>query len=213
MRFTVRSESAAFRLTVVAALLIGCSLVAGWLTTPLVGAVVFALIGLVLLIVHLRKPDPDRGYGLREAVRDPHPHGAPSGVRHVLVVANEALAGDELSRKIATGGTRVEVDILAPVLTSHAHFATSDIDREVASAQARLDRSLAWAHEHGFVARGEIGDPNPLTAIEDELRDFGADEVIVVTHPRTRATWQERRELKRLRGELDMPVTHVAGTS
>jgi hypothetical protein len=45
--------------------------------------------------------------------------------------------------------------------------------------------------------------------MEDELRDFGADEVIVVTHPSERETWQERGELERLRHELDVPVTHV----
>jgi hypothetical protein len=48
-----------------------------------------------------------------------------------------------------------------------------------------------------------------VVAIEDELRDFGADEVIVVTHSRDRETWQERGELERLREELDVPVTHV----
>ncbi|MGO9496680.1 MAG: hypothetical protein ACLQA5_08235, partial [Solirubrobacteraceae bacterium] len=56
---------------------------------------------------------------------------------------------------------------------------------------------------------GEVGDPSPNTAIEDQLRDFGADEVIVVTHPREREAWQEHGELERLRRELDVPVTHI----
>ena len=51
--------------------------------------------------------------------------------------------------------------------------------------------------------------PTQRTALEDQLRDFGADEVIVVTHPRERGSWQERGELERLRRELDVPVTHV----
>ena len=75
--------------------------------------------------------------------------------------------------------------------------------------ERRLERSLAWARERGIAARGEIGDPNPTSAIEDELRDFGADEVLVVTHPRERQTWQERGELERLQRELDVPVTHI----
>ncbi len=41
------------------------------------------------------------------------------------------------------------------------------------------------------------------------MRDFSADQVIVVTHPRERETWQEQGELERLRRELDVPVTHV----
>ena len=85
----------------------------------------------------------------------------------------------------------------------------ADIDRAREQARARLERSLAWAREQGVVARGEVGDPSPTTAIEDELRHFGADEVIVVTHPSERETWQERGELERLRRELDVPVIHV----
>ena len=68
---------------------------------------------------------------------------------------------------------------------------------------------MSWAQSLGVSVRGEVGDPSPTTALEDELRDFGADEVIVVTHPRKSQTWQERVELDRLQHELDVPVTQV----
>jgi len=89
------------------------------------------------------------------------------------------------------------------------HYAMSDIDTELANAKRRLQRSLEWATARGMPARGEVGDPNPTTALEDQLRDFGADQVIVVTHARERETWQERGELEGLRRELDVPVTHI----
>ncbi len=98
--------------------------------------------------------------------------------------------------------------MLAPVLTSRAHYAVSDIDHELQQARTRLERSLAWASAHGITAHGRVGDPSATTAIEDELRDFGADEIIVVTHPRE--SWQERDEVERLRRELDVPVTQVS---
>ena len=85
----------------------------------------------------------------------------------------------------------------------------SDIDHELADARERLKQSLAWALAQGIDVRGEVGDPSPLTAIEDELRRFGADEVIVVTHGRAAQSWQERREVERLQRELHMPVIHV----
>jgi hypothetical protein len=126
------------------------------------------------------------------------------------VIANEVLSGGELRERIlGRDAERLEVDILAPVLTSQLHYGVSDIDRELEQARVRLEHSLAWAREQGIAARGEIGDPSPTMAIEDELRDFGADEVIVVTHPGERVTWQERDELERLRRELDVPVTQV----
>jgi hypothetical protein len=153
----------------------------------------------------------DRPAALRQAVSEAALDGArPPAGHHVLVVANEALAGAELAELILQRSREhVEVDVLAPVLASHVHYALSDIDGELAEAHTRLARSLLWAHEHKIVAWGEVGDPNPTTALEDELRTSGADEVIVVTHPRERETWQERGELARLRRELDIPVTHV----
>ncbi len=182
----------------------------GLLLAPWVGIVVFALSVLIAAVAYLRADNPDQRTPLRDAERERHPHGAPPGTRHVLVVANDELRGDELSSRIVRASDEaVEIDVLAPVLTSESHYNVSDIDKELSEARSRLDRSLAWANKHGIVARGQVGDPSPTSALEDQLRDFGADEVIVVTHSRDRETWQERGELDRLRRELDIPVTHV----
>lgn len=209
MRNPVRSESEAFRLTIGGVVTLVVSALLGWLLAPAVGVAALVVVLVVALVAYLRAGDPDRRT-LGDVAREPHPHGAAAGTRHVLVVANETLTGDELLGQLTrTGSERVEVDVLAPVLTSRLHAAMSDIDSDLAAAQTRLDRSLAWAQEFGLHVRGEVGDPSPTTAMEDELRDFGADEVIVVTHPRERETWQERGELERLRRELDVPVMHV----
>jgi len=210
LRTPIRSEREAFLLTVAGGVAIGVAVLIGWLTEPVIGAAAFALIFVLATIAYLRAADPDVRATLREAAHEAHPHGAAPGTRHVLVVANEALSGDELLERLrGRDGEPVEVDVLVPVLTSRVHYGVSDIDRELERARARLERSLEWARERGIPARGEIGDPNPTSAIEDELRDFGADEVIVVTHPRERQTWQERGELERLQRELDVPVTHI----
>ncbi len=210
MRIPTRSEQDAFRLTIGGAALIVVSVLVGWLGSPLAGVVVFVAGLLGAGVAYLRAPNPDRHTPLRDAARAPHPHGAAPGVRHVLVLANDALAGERL-RELIVGadGRPVEVDVLAPVLTSHVHLTVTDIDHELAQARARLERSLAWAREQGLVARGTVGDSSLTSSIADQLRDFGAEEVIVVTHPSERETWQERDELERLRGELDIPVTHV----
>jgi hypothetical protein len=209
MRIPIRSERDAFRLTLAGVVVIGAAVLIGWLTEAVVGAGVFSLALALAVIAYLRAADPDRRAPLRKAAHEAHPHGASPGERHVLVIANEVLSGGELRERILGGHERIEVDILAPVLTSQLHYGVSDIDRELEQAKRRLERSLVWARKQGIVARGEVGDPSPTSAIEDELRDFGADEVIVVTHPGERETWQERGELERLRRELDVPVTHV----
>ncbi len=209
MRVPIRSETEAVRFVFAGVAVVGISVLLGWLTTPVVGVVCFVLMLVAGAIAYFRAPNPDHHTPFTDAEQGPHPHRGVRGTRHVLVVANQALSGGELRQRLTEMGEGLELDVLAPVLTSHLHYAVSDIDTEFAEARKRLDQSLAWARECGFVARGEVGDPNPTTAIEDELRDFGADAVLVVTHPRERETWQEQGELERLRRELSVPVEHV----
>jgi hypothetical protein len=216
MRIPVRSEGEAFRLVVGGLIAVAAAVLIGWLTAAAIGAAVFALILVAALVAYLRAGNPDRRPTLRGAAHEPHPHGPRAGRRHVLVIANEPLSGSALCERIVGDDheqteidKQTEIDILAPVLSSHVHYGVSDIDRERERAQDRLNRSLRWAREHGISARGEVGDPSVLTAIEDELRDFGAAEVIVVTGPEEQQTWQEREELEHLLDELDITVTHV----
>ena len=210
-RNPIRSETDAFRVTIAGAAIMIVGVLVGWLVDPLAGVIVFAVVALLALALYMSRPERDRRRPLREAEREPHPHGAPPGTRHVLVVANEELEGHELRDRICgSDGQRVEVDVLAPVLSSRTHLAYTDIDNELRNARRRLARSLMWARAQGFVARGEVGDPSPTTAIEDELRDFGPEEVIVVTSTNAERHWQEQTELERLREELQVPVVHVA---
>ncbi|HLH13888.1 MAG TPA: hypothetical protein VKV16_03795 [Solirubrobacteraceae bacterium] len=207
----IRSETDAFRMAVATVALAIVAVIVGWLSAPLVGVGVFVVLMLVAAAVYMVVPEAGRRMPLREAAREPHRHGAARGRRHVLVIANEPLGGARLRERIVGDGTaEVEVEVLAPVLSSRAHVATSDIDDELAEARRRLERSLAWAQSQGLRVRGVVGDANPTMAIEDALRDFGADEVIVVTADAHDATPQEQEELRRLRSELDVPVVHVA---
>jgi hypothetical protein len=210
-RNPIVSETDAFRVTVTCAALALVSGLVGSLTTPAVGVAFFAVFALAGLCVYMSRPDGSRLLPLRRAMQESHSHGAPPGTRRVIIVANEALAGDELRSHIRSiDDGRVELDIVAPVLTSRTHLAYTDVDAETREARDRLARSVSWARSQGFTARGEIGDPSPTTALEDELRDFGADEVIVATSPAGPSRWQEQSELQQLREELDIPIVQVA---
>jgi hypothetical protein len=207
MRIPVRSETDALYVTCGVGALIAASVIVGALVDPLVGAALF--VGGVggAVFWELGTEDPDRARPLREAWTD-GPHG---GRRRVLVVANRTLAGQELRetlRRAAAGGA--ELHIVAPILPSRVHYIASDIDRELEEARERLAAALAWAREQGLEADGKVGDPfTAFGAVEDELRAFGADEVIVSTLPPGRSNWLEAGILERLRDELDVPITHV----
>lgn len=209
MRVPVRSESDAFRITMAIGLVAGAAVVIGWLASPEYGVVVLAAGIAAGVVFELAGRDPDRGSALLDAVHDAHPHGAHAGERHVLVVASAPLAGENLRRELSAAGGSVALDVLAPVLASRAHHWASDIDHEREQARRRLEASLAWAAAQGFAANGQVGDSDPLAAIEDELRDFGADEVIIVTHAGERRSWLADRMLTHLSRELDVPVREV----
>ncbi|MGH2968031.1 MAG: hypothetical protein ACRDK0_03025, partial [Solirubrobacteraceae bacterium] len=135
----------------------------------------------------------------------------PAAAPRVLVIANRTLHGDELRaelrRRTAAGA---ELHIVAPILTSRVHYLATDVDNELEEAQNRLSTALAWAAAEGVAVTGRVGDPNvALGAIEDELRRYGADEVIISTYPRGKSNWLETGIVERLREELEVPVTHV----
>jgi hypothetical protein len=185
MRNPVRSETDAFHIAVGCAALIVASLALGSLVDPFVGValLVGAVLGAVLWEVSTK--DPDRRRPLREAASAAHP-GTRTAAPRALVVANRTLQGPELraelSRRASTG---TELHIVAPIMCSRIHYIASDIDKELDEARDRLSTALTWAQAEGVTVTGKVGDPNAaLGAIEDELRQYGADEVIISTYPR-----------------------------
>ncbi|UGS37061.1 hypothetical protein [Capillimicrobium parvum] len=210
VRVPLKTETDAFRVAMALAVVGGTSILVGWLTSRAYGVVLFAAGVVAGVIFELAGREIDRGSALQEAASGPHPHGASGEERHILVVASVTLAGDELAGELAARGEgRVELDVLAPILASRSHYWASDVDREREEARRRLQASLAWAAEHGIPAKGEVGDPDALAAIEDELRDFGADEVVIATHPGERTSWLAGHMLAHLRRELDVPVREI----
>jgi hypothetical protein len=210
MRVPFTTESDAFRVAVALGLLAGISIVVGWLASEPYGVVVFAAGIAAGITFELAGRETDGASSLREAANAPHPHGMSGGKRRVLVIAEKPLRGRKLRGQLEAGsGAGVELDVLAPVMASRSHHWASDVDREREEAQARLDVSLAWAAEQGFAAKGEVGDPDPLVAIEDELRDAGAEELIIVTDRQARTSWLAKRMLAHLRRDLEIPVREI----
>jgi hypothetical protein len=210
MRNPVRSETDAFYIAVGSAALIAASLALGSLVDPLVG--VALLVGAVIgaFVWEISTKDPDRRRPLREAASEARSRRSATSPR-VLVIANRTLHGEplraELRRRAVTGA---EIHIVAPIVCSRAHYIASDVDTELDEARSRLATALAWAESEGVAVTGKVGDANAaFAAIEDELRRYGADEVIISTYPPGRSNWLETGIVERLRDELDIPVTHV----
>jgi hypothetical protein len=68
--------------------------------------------------------------------------------RHVVVVADTALAGDGLADAIVnTAGPDAQLDVLAPMLVSHTHYVTSDHDAEARAAGVKGTRARGRRHD------------------------------------------------------------------
>jgi GABA permease len=205
MHNPLRSEAEAFTATVV--------IVAGAAAVIAVALLTEAVYGAILASVLV-------GFGVglawqRSRGREPHKAEVASGdgsAHRVLVVANETVGGAELLSEVENRarGRRTEIMVVVPAIErSRLEHWTSDTDGAVAEARDRLSRSLAAIDSVGLDARGEIGDSEPNVAIEDALREFAADEVIISTHPPERSRWLERGVVDRAREEVDLPITHV----
>jgi hypothetical protein len=201
MKNPLRDETAAFQLVLLSLGYFGLIALASWISTWLGVAVFVALT--VAALVALR--------GGRQRRVTLHVEGAGvDDTRRLLVVANETVGGRELIelvRQRATPGTVVLV--LSPALNSRVRTWTSDEDSAREAAQRRLDASLDCLAGIGVPARGEIGDGDPVLAVEDALRAFPADEIVLSTHPPGRSNWLERGVVVAIRERFDLPVTHV----
>jgi GABA permease len=203
MESPFRSEAAAFRFLLMTigafALIVATSLI-----HPALGLTAFVALtaGAIWVYLHQRGERPGR------VTVD---HVGPEDLHRVLVVANETVAGQELmaaiSARALTGNTRFHV--VCPALNSRLKTWTSDEDAAREAAQRRLDMTLARLASVGIEAEGEVGDLDPLVAIEDAVRAFHPDEIVISTHPEGKSNWLERGVVNAARERFDVDVTHV----
>jgi len=199
-----RSEAEAFRFLLLTvgyfALIVAAAAIATWL-----GVVVFATLtaAAVLLWVRSRSDEPVRRTSVSRLGGEAE--------RRILVIANETVGGEELLAILRrkTKGVQEHVLVVCPALNSQVRTWASDEDGARAAAQRRLDASLAQLERDGVHAEGAVGDGDPLQAIEDALRTFGADEIVISTHPEGRSHWLERNVVGAARDRFDVPITHV----
>jgi hypothetical protein len=134
------------------------------------------------------------------------------GKHRILVVANETVGGEALLDEIRDRCRNRDCSILVvtpALVASRASHWASDVDEAIELARQRMELSLIALGELGLKAKGEIGDSDPNVAIEDALRVFPADEIVISTHPPERSRWLEHGVVERAREQIDLPISHV----
>ena len=132
-------------------------------------------------------------------------------MRSYLVVANETLNGEHLVEKVreclATGPGRFH--IVVPISAPPTRAWTEG--EQAAIARERLDAALVRFRTLGAEVDGEVGDHNPVLAIEDALREGSFDEIILSTLPPGPSRWLKLDLPHRAAQHFSLPLTHVVG--
>ena len=129
----------------------------------------------------------------------------------VLLIANRTADTDRLREAVreraAQGTTRFH--LLVPAVPSGLHRV---VDPEVAGqdeAHARLAAALPRLSEAaGFKIEGEVGDADPMAAVQDTLGRESFEEIVISTLPRRVSRWLHLDLPSKIKG-LGVPVSHV----
>jgi hypothetical protein len=199
-----RSEAEAYRFLLITIGYFAAIVVATLALGKWVGFAVFLVLTLVGLWWLLRRRP-------EVPIQTAPPRRGAEDERRILVIANETVGGQTLREEIRrrSEGYREHVLVVCPALNSPLRHWASDEDAARVQAQKRLEVSLARLADAGIQARGEVGDCEPLQAIEDALRTFGPDEIIISTHPEGRSNWLEKGVVTGARERFAVPITHV----
>jgi hypothetical protein len=134
-------------------------------------------------------------------------------MRRYLVVANQTLGGEHLIERVreclASGPCRFHVVVPATPSQEHASWTEGEA---VSIAQGRLDRALERFRELGAEADGEVGDANPMLAVEDVLLREEVDEIILSTLPPGISRWLALDLPHRVSRKINLPLTVITAS-
>jgi hypothetical protein len=132
-------------------------------------------------------------------------------MRHILVIANETVAGrsliEAMEKHVAQGESRVTV--IAPINQPREGYVVYE-DTRRAAAGRRLEKTLQMLRDEGISAHGLVVDAGPVDALRDAIAQLQPDEVIVSTHPQQRSGWLRRNYVEQMRRLAEpLPFEHV----
>ena len=132
-------------------------------------------------------------------------------VKRLLVVATAPVDEEVLRARVREhAGPDAEVRVVAPAsdLSPLEWLATDEDEARGEAADIARSAERAVQPEAGRVET-EVGDSDPVQAIEDAIRQFPADEIIVATRPGDAAGWLEKDSAEEASERFGVPVTHL----
>jgi hypothetical protein len=131
--------------------------------------------------------------------------------KKLLVVATAPIEPGPLQDAVrAHAGDEAEIRVVAPASdVSPLQWLASDEDEAREKAAVVATEAAESVGPEAARTDAEVGDTDPVQAIEDALRTFPADEVLVVTRSEDDASWLEQDSAEEARERFGVPVTRL----
>jgi len=131
----------------------------------------------------------------------------------VLAVTSEPITAGQLRDALGTEKdlSETEVMVVAPALADSAlQFWMSDADEAIARAEEVRRESVDRLGEQGVPATGDTGEADPYVAIEDALKTFDADRIVLFTHGGDAQRYREDLDEREIGERFGRPVDHLS---
>ena len=131
----------------------------------------------------------------------------------VLVLTSEPITAEQLRGAMTSDvdPADAEVMLVAPAFVESAvRFWMSDADDAIARADAVWRESVEQLDQAGIAATGDTGEADPHTAIEDALKTFDAERIVVFSRQGEGQRYREDLDERELAERFGRPVDHAA---
>ncbi len=131
----------------------------------------------------------------------------------ILVLTTEPVTADQLRAALPADSDPedAEVMVVAPALHKNAlRFWVSDADEAISKADDVRHQSVEQLGADGVSASGDTGESDPDEAIEDALKTFPADRILIFTHPDSEQRYKEDVDPDELQQRFGVPVTRAS---
>ena len=131
--------------------------------------------------------------------------------KKLLVIATAPVEAGRLRDAVREhAGDEAEIRVVAPASdVSPLQWLANDEDAAREKAAGVASEAAESVEPEAARTEAQVGDTDPVQAIEDALRTFPADEVLVVTRPDDDASWLEEDSPQEARERFGMPVTRL----
>jgi hypothetical protein len=130
----------------------------------------------------------------------------------LLVMTSEPITARQLRDALGTDAepAEAEVMVVAPAFAQSAlRFWMSDADEAIAKADAVRRETVQELDKAGIPAAGDTGEADPHIAIEDTLKTFDADRIVVFTRSGEDQRYREDLDRDELSARFGRPVDHA----